>query len=108
MRAQEDRIEGFQHQAAVHQRQRQHAGSGHACHQQQAAGVDSQRAAKQDVQQIQLGAVPGNQRDAQCQRDQVDGGQACIFLEGGEAAHRTGHASHQHARQHTAERHGRE
>ena len=52
------RVECFKHQAAVHQRQGQQAGRGHTGHQQQAAVVHAERTAKQQVQQVKLGASP--------------------------------------------------
>ena len=82
--AQEHRVKTLQHQAPVQGRQQQHAGTGDAGHQQQARPIHAQRTAKQNVQQVVLGAVARDQRHAQRQGYQVDGGQAGIFLERGE------------------------
>ena len=106
--AQKHRVKAFQHQPAVHRGQQQQADAGHAGHHQKALAVHTQRAAKQDVQQVQLSAVARDQHHAQRQRHQVKGGQAGVFLERGEACDQPGDTRDQHARQHAAQGHGSE
>jgi hypothetical protein len=60
--------------------------------------VNAQSATKQNLQQIKLRAVPCYQSYARGQSHQVDGGQAGIFFQGGEAAYRACNACHQQAR----------
>ena len=107
-RLQKSRVKGFKHQAPVHQRQGQQAHAAYPSHQQQAGCVYPQRAAKQDVQQVNLAAVARHQGHAQGQCKQVNGGQAGVFFQAGETAHPPCKGSHHQARQHAAQRHGRE
>ena len=71
--AQEHRIDAFDHQRAVDHRHHQQRHGGVEGDHQQRLVVHRQDVAEQHVQQVDIGALDGNDGDAERQRHQIEG-----------------------------------
>ena len=101
-RAQEARIDAFDHQRPIDQRQHDQRDRGDAGDQQQRLVVERQHRPEQHVQQIDIGALHRDDGDAERQRDQVEGGERGVLLQLGHARDEAGEQ-----RDHASRRSGR-
>ena len=84
-RAQEHRIDAFDHQRPIDHRQHQQRDGGVEGDHQQRLVVHRQDVAEQHMQQVDVGALDRDDRDAQRQRHQVEGRERGVFLQLGGA-----------------------
>ena len=82
-RAQEARIDAFEHQRPVDHGERQKRDRGDAGDQQQSRIVERQHGAEQEMQQIDVGALERHDGDADRQRNEEEGGERSVFLQFG-------------------------
>ena len=107
-RAQEDRVDAFEHERAVEQRQRQHGDGGDGGEQQQRVVVERQHRAEEHVQQIHVRAAQRHDGDAERQGQQVEGRERRILLQRGEARDEAGGDRDDHAGEQPADGHRRQ
>lgn len=88
--AQEHRIDAFDHQRPIDHRQQQQRDGGVEGDHQQRLVIHRQDVAEQDMKQIDIGALDGNDGDAERQRHQIERRQRSVFLDLGGARHHAG------------------
>ena len=104
-RAQEQRIDAFDHQRPIDHGQHQKRDGGVECDHQERLVIHGENIAEQHVQQIDIGALDGDDRDTEGERGQIEGRERGVLFQSRGAGYDTGKDCHRKARDQSARRH---
>ena len=103
---QENGIDDLHQQRPVDKRQYHQRDAGHAGHQRERGHVHRQHRTEQQVQQIDLAALPADHEHANGQAGEVEGSEVGVFLEAGVAAGQADAQRHHQPGNQSAQTHG--